>query len=641
MELTCTCGATLVVSAPPENGHPVTCPVCGRAVPVPADPTGTASSSSLGGTRAHGIRLGMVDPPDTSMAFTFQKALLDAGFQILPVTPSEPWPPHIAVYGRRPRFARFHLYVVAWVEGRPPDQLRPVFDCFAALCRDLAPQGWAGRRPLAGALVLVTDQPMPDESRQAVAEQFDALAPARAGLVFLSDRPETVEVGRGERWIVTSVYDPKRKERLASVDLPGAWYTTFDQARQASAYIDYVRAHLSRPVCSVVLLAALLGMYVWMLGTAFARGSTHVTNTLLLGADHPRLLHDLLLQFGAVSRDLVVAGQYWRLVASIFVHIGLVHLVFNGWALWHLGAAVERHLGAPKFLLVYLGAGLGGSAWSINMQPAQVMMAGASGALFGLAGALLAFVLRNRHEMPQVIYHPYVRRLIVLIVFGVGLGLMVPNIDNWAHVGGLGTGFLLGVVLSAEVSRARRFSAAQVIGTATVCVLIGLVSLLPSRFDGGLRGVVLRGPLKRLVQSEHAEAHDYYAHVIRRLDWLDDRFGQLRDRIILPQLGPGEPANHPTLAQAVARARDCAQQALALVRRNVPQTDALRKVHREARRYFRTQKAYADALLVALRTHADEDWRRVIEAGDDLVDAPVRWREARRRLDVQFSTPDS
>jgi len=388
-------------------------------------------------------------------------------------------------------------------------------------------------------------------------------------------------------------------------------------------------------------LGALVGVYAWMLAAAFSGGATNIPRTLLLGADRAGLLHDLLVRFGAVSCERVVAGAYWRLGAAMFVHIGLIHLLFNGWALYHLGMAVERHLGPPKFLLVYLGAGVSGSAWSINMQAPAVMTAGASGALFGLAGALLAFVLRNRRTMPGVIYRPYVRRLGVLIVFGIGLGLVLPNIDNWAHLGGLSTGFVLGLVLSREVAVTRRFTGGQVVGAAIVLVLVGWLAVWPAAFGGGVRSMLSAGPLKRLVLSEQAEARAYHDRVIRRLDWLDRRFGQMRERLILPRLDASAPGDDPDLAGALAVGRDFADRALTLLRRDVPRLAALRELHDEARQYFGVQKAYTEAVERALHTGADPDWARVIEAGDDLLKATSRWRAARRRFAPLWEGPDA
>ncbi|MGH9336082.1 MAG: rhomboid family intramembrane serine protease, partial [Vicinamibacteria bacterium] len=98
-----------------------------------------------------------------------------------------------------------------------------------------------------------------------------------------------------------------------------------------------------------------------------------------------------ILDFGANFGPLVFRGEWWRLVSSMFVHIGFLHLVFNMWCLWSLGNIAERMFGNVTFLCLYLLSGIGGALASLVWHP-QVVSAGASGAVFGVAGGLASFL---------------------------------------------------------------------------------------------------------------------------------------------------------------------------------------------------------------------------------------------------------
>jgi rhomboid protease GluP len=149
----------------------------------------------------------------------------------------------------------------------------------------------------------------------------------------------------------------------------------------------------------------------------------------------------VLVLFGAKVNQLIVAGQVWRLLTSIFLHIGLMHLLFNSYALFLLGIEVERLYGTPRFLAIYLLAGLWGSLASFAFSPH--ISAGASGAIFGLLGTLVAFFLRHREMFGEFGRQ---RLMSLLGVAGLNLffGFTVPGIDNFAHLGGLISGALLG-----------------------------------------------------------------------------------------------------------------------------------------------------------------------------------------------------
>jgi len=164
-----------------------------------------------------------------------------------------------------------------------------------------------------------------------------------------------------------------------------------------------------------------------------------VAETFLGGSEEPLVL----LRLGANERSLVLGqGQWWRLVASMFLHIGFVHVLLNGWALFQLGPLVEAWLGSPRLLAIYFASGVAGSLASVLWRQVG-LSAGASGAIFGILGALIAFLVR-RHDRLR----PAARSLLLQFLLWAGInvffGFTNPGIDNAAHLGGFAAGLVLG-----------------------------------------------------------------------------------------------------------------------------------------------------------------------------------------------------
>ncbi|MDY7430714.1 rhomboid protease YqgP [Bacillus sp. V26] len=150
---------------------------------------------------------------------------------------------------------------------------------------------------------------------------------------------------------------------------------------------------------------------------------------------------ETLVAFGAKENGLIAAGEWWRLLTPIVLHIGLAHLAFNTLALWSVGTAVERMYGSGRFLQIYLAAGITGSIASFVFSPYP--SAGASGAIFGCLGALLYVAVSNRKMFLKTIG----TNIIVIILINLGFGFAVSNIDNSGHIGGLAGGFLAAAAL--------------------------------------------------------------------------------------------------------------------------------------------------------------------------------------------------
>ncbi len=153
-----------------------------------------------------------------------------------------------------------------------------------------------------------------------------------------------------------------------------------------------------------------------------------------------------LLDFGAMFGPLIADGQYWRLFTAIFLHIGILHMALNSLALFIFGRLVETIYGPTRFAAIYIVAGLGGSATSYLFN-SIALAAGASGAIFGVLGALTAFFYVQRNVMGEMAKRNLMS-LLVLAGINLVFGLLFPGVDNWAHLGGFVFGAALGLRLA-------------------------------------------------------------------------------------------------------------------------------------------------------------------------------------------------
>jgi rhomboid protease GluP len=182
-----------------------------------------------------------------------------------------------------------------------------------------------------------------------------------------------------------------------------------------------------------------------------AVGLVFLLETLLGGSTNT----DVLVRLGAKVTPLIAQGEYWRLFTSTFLHIGFAHLAFNGYALLALGTELERLFAWPRFLAIYLLSGLFGSLASYAFS--YSISAGASGAIFGLIGALAAFFALHRDRLGAW-GRARLGNTLFLIVINLVLGFTQPGIDNLGHLGGLVAGLGLGWALAPryELDQLRR-----------------------------------------------------------------------------------------------------------------------------------------------------------------------------------------
>lgn len=176
--------------------------------------------------------------------------------------------------------------------------------------------------------------------------------------------------------------------------------------------------------------------------------------------------------FGPATKD----GQWWRLGTAMFLHFGLLHLAMNMWALWDAGSFVERMYGRLRFIAIYFISGLSGNLLSLIAQGDRAVSGGASGAVFGVFGALLVFLWRERRGL-----HPREFRWLFWGAAGfsavtIVLGLLVTGIDNAAHVGGFCAGALAGIALARPLTGDVDLSGrTRAVAAFTLAVLIVIV----------------------------------------------------------------------------------------------------------------------------------------------------------------------
>ena len=226
-----------------------------------------------------------------------------------------------------------------------------------------------------------------------------------------------------------------------------------------------------------VLLAINIAVYLWM---------------VLHGVSPKEPTENDLLRYGANVTWLVLHGQWYRLLTATFVHVGLLHLATNMWCLWNLGILGEPLIGPYGMVAVYLITGIAGNLLSMGYNvyydllfrdPSSLFQvgAGASGAVFGIAGILIVLLSNRRLPFPW----EELRRLrssvvkFALINLVIGISTIVVNvgirIDNSAHIGGFMSGLALGVPLVPRMTAGReRYLSRQKVTFAVACLILAL-----------------------------------------------------------------------------------------------------------------------------------------------------------------------
>ena len=154
-----------------------------------------------------------------------------------------------------------------------------------------------------------------------------------------------------------------------------------------------------------------------------------------------------VLRWGGTGPEIILKGEWWRLVTAVFVHIGIIHIASNMYVFWGLGMIAERLLGRMNFLAVYLLTGVAGNVLTLWLRP-NLVGAGASGAIFGLAGVLISILQFGRLSVPRERLAPLKKEVVKLAAYNLLFGALIAQINNMAHLGGLIYGLLLGVLFA-------------------------------------------------------------------------------------------------------------------------------------------------------------------------------------------------
>jgi rhomboid protease GluP len=196
---------------------------------------------------------------------------------------------------------------------------------------------------------------------------------------------------------------------------------------------------LHKPFLTYILLGSIIIVFIVM---TLAGGSTN---------------NRILITFGANVGILIMQGETWRLFTSMFIHIGLMHLLFNAYALFIFGIEMERLYGPDRYITIYILSGLFGSLASFAWRGPMTSSAGASGAIFGVIGMNLAFFLLHRKTFGSFGQQRVVNTIIIIAI-NLVFGFTVPGIDNFAHMGGLAAGFLMGYGLAPRYKVAEQYT---------------------------------------------------------------------------------------------------------------------------------------------------------------------------------------
>jgi rhomboid protease GluP len=216
------------------------------------------------------------------------------------------------------------------------------------------------------------------------------------------------------------------------------------RGRDAQGRIDFERGMRRFPPLVIVLILANIAVFGWEL----AEG-TFANSKELIEAGGAVARHPSLIEAGALVRDRVVHGEWWRMITATFLHSGVDHLIGNMIVLFIVGMACEHAFGISRTAVVYFGSALAGSALSMAAGPGPSV--GASGAIFGVVAAVVVVLYRHQDRF-------FVRdkRIGFVLAIWAGwqllTGFVSPFIDNFAHLGGLAGGAVAALLLTPRLT---------------------------------------------------------------------------------------------------------------------------------------------------------------------------------------------
>jgi rhomboid protease GluP len=321
---------------------------------------------------------------------------------------------------------------------------------------------------------------------------------------------------------------------------------------------------------------------------------------LAAGADLMNPNPAIHIRFGSNFGPLTWTGEEWRLLTSAFLHFGLIHIALNMFALYQAGGLVERLFGSTRFALIYLLSALSGSVASGWWDPLR-NSAGASGAIFGVYGALLAFMVVRRADIPPSMFRGIRNSALAFCVYSLVIGAAHPLIDNACHVGGLLGGLAAGVILARPFSiearttpqPAKLLIAALVVGLPLLWMAHSLVAE-DSTHSAGLRfnrQLMEFIPIEGRLVRKQADILTFRPDVrVNRLEVAK----RLRDEVLVPW----REASRPLLQSATISQED-------------PRAAQLQTAWRN---YLRTREKALALRILALETGDPSDAERALSA---------------------------
>lgn len=222
---------------------------------------------------------------------------------------------------------------------------------------------------------------------------------------------------------------------------------------------------LERPVLVTWILLG-VNVVIWVSGFLYGQAGLGIEGVRASG-------EQLALYPGMKVNDLVYDGQWWRLISSQYVHLSLMHMLFNGYGLYVLGPILEKAYGPRRFFVLYLASGTVGSVASLYFTDGA--SGGASGAIYGLVGALLVFGWKYRDELPERVSRAFTTQLFPWVAFSLAIGFLdfLP-MDNAAHLGGLAGGGVFVAIMASVVKEERSRIAGVLV---TIFAVVGLAAL--------------------------------------------------------------------------------------------------------------------------------------------------------------------
>lgn len=188
----------------------------------------------------------------------------------------------------------------------------------------------------------------------------------------------------------------------------------------------------NKPLITIGLIGINVIMYIITAYMSFVYAGGSIFNSDI----------EVLILLGAKVNDLISGGEYFRLISAMFLHGGLMHLAVNMYSLYAIGPMVERVYGKKKYLAIYFLAGICSSIFSYSFSTSVSI--GASGAIFGLLGAVLVFAIKSKGKTGI----GFIKSILSVIFINIIIGITLPNIDNFAHMGGLVGGLIISFLVS-------------------------------------------------------------------------------------------------------------------------------------------------------------------------------------------------